>query len=177
MKRICAIFCLDEDTSHRIQGYRDALAAVFGLPKSAIYPHITIAHFIEIDPDEIISYSKAFVTNVKCFSVQLDAIGVFSGSCVASMINPTGEITNLYHEYHNAYDALCDKWTKKENNLWQPHSTIYVGAETRLEEMKDYLEGVFIPFEGRAVRFELSQINDNGFEIIYSQELLLSTNN
>ena len=65
----------------------------------------------------------------------------------------------------------CNIWTKKTENLWIPHSTISGDYNSKLEEMKNYLQPYFLQFKGRVIKFELSKINEDGFEIIYSKEL------
>ncbi len=171
MKRICAILCLDEETNNRIQAYRDALIDKYGLPKDSIYPHITLAFYLGIDQNKIIEYTEKFVEGMKSFGIQYISVEVFSGNCVTCIVSPSSEIIELYNMYHLEYDSYCDMWTQKENKLWKPHSTIYVGSESKLEEMKSHIEVDFVPFEGKVTRFELSQINEDGFEIIYSKEL------
>lgn len=171
MRRICAIFCLDEQTKDKIQSYRDALTVSYGIPKREMYPHITLAHYVEIDTEEIIKYSEKLLKEIHAFSVQYDSIKVLSGNCIACIVNPKGKITDFYNTYHTEYDSYCDTWTKKENKLWIPHSTIYGNSESKLEEMEIYLEKSFVPFEGKVIRFELSQINEDGFEIIFSKNL------
>ncbi len=171
MKRICAIFCLDEQTKDKIQGYRDELTANYGVPKKEIYPHITLAHYVSIGIEEIVKYSEKFIKEIQAFSIQYNSIEVLSGNCVACIVNPESKITDFYNTYHAEFDSYCDIWTKKENNLWIPHSTIYGNSESRLEEMRTYLEKNFVPFEGKIIRFELSQINEDGFEIIFSKNL------
>lgn len=171
MKKICAIFCLDEQTKDKIQSYRDALTASYGIPRRLIYPHITLAHYVEIGTDEIIKYSEKFLEGIHAFNIWYDSIEVLSGNCVACIANPNGKITDLYDTYHVEFDSYCDIWTKKENEIWIPHSTIYGNSESKLEEMKIYLEKSFVPFEGKIIEFELSQINEDGFEIIFSKNL------
>lgn len=171
MKRICAIFSLDEGTKDRIQAYRDALTVKYGVPRKSIYPHITLAHYVAIEQEEIIEYSEKFIKGIHAFNVQYNAIEVLGGNCIACIVNPSCIITDLYNRYHEKFDSHCDVWTKKENKLWIPHSTIYGEAESKLEEMKSFLESQFTPFEGKVIGFELSQINEDGFEIIFSKNL------
>lgn len=171
LQKICAIFCLDDQTKDKIQSYRNALNVRYGVPIKEIYPHITLAHYVEIDTEEIIKYSEKFAKEIKAFNVKYDSIEALSQNCIACMVNPHGRITELYNKYHAEYDSYCDIWTKKENGLWIPHSTIYGNYELNLEEMSMYLEKDFTPFEGKVIRFELSQINEDGFEIIYSKKL------
>lgn len=171
MERICAIFCLDEQTNEKIRSYRNALTVSYGIPRKEIYPHITLAHYVEVDTEEIINYSEKFVREIQAFSVQYDSIKALSGNCVACIVNPNGRIIDLYNKYHAEFDSCCDIWTKKENGLWIPHSTIYGNSESNLEEMSMHLEKNFVPFQGKVIRFELSQINEDGFDIIFSKKL------
>lgn len=169
MKRICAIFCLDDKTKDKIQGYRDELTLIYGIPRKVIYPHITLAHYIAIDREEIIKYSEEFVKQIHSIEIQYDSIEVLLGNCIACIVNANGKITDFYNKYHLKFDNYCDKWTKKESGLWIPHSTIYGKCDLKLEEMKKYLKKTFTPFKGKVTSFELSQINEEGFEIIYSK--------
>lgn len=67
LKRICAIFCLDEQTKAKIQTYRDELTANYGIPKREIYPHITLAHYLSIETDDIVKYSEEFILYERCW--------------------------------------------------------------------------------------------------------------
>lgn len=171
MKNICAIFCLDDLTKKRIQNYRDLLTNEYDIPRQELYPHITLAHYLEISQNEIIKYSERFIEKVNSFTVQYNSIEVLSGNCIALRIENNDKIVDLYDRYHLKFDSHCDIWTKKENELWIPHSTIYGKSESRLEDMKAYLKEKFVPFEGKIVGFELSVIKNDGFEIIFSKEL------
>ena len=76
MKRICAILSLDEKTKIKIQNYRDLLTIRYGVSKKILYPHITIAHYISIDMEEIIKYTGDFVKEMNasfyCYLVCTD---------------------------------------------------------------------------------------------------------
>lgn len=172
MQRICAILCLDEQTKTKIQAFRDTLVVNYGIPSKELYPHITLAHYEAIDKREIIKYSDRFAREIHQFVIRYDSIDVLTGNCIACMPNPKGKITDLYNIYHTQFDSYCDKWTKKENGLWIPHITIYGNSDSRIEEMKTFLKKDFVPFEGKVIGFELSQKNEDGFEIIYSKDLV-----
>lgn len=172
MQRICAILCLDEQTKTKIQAFRDTLVVNYGIPSRKLYPHITLAHYEAIDKREIVKFSDRFAKRIRKFSIQYDSIDVLSGNCIACMPNPQDKIKDLYNSYHHEFDSFCDKWTKKEIGLWIPHSTIYGNSDSKIEEMKAFLDKDFVPFEGKVIGFELSQINEDGFEIIYSRDLV-----
>lgn len=170
MKRICAILSLDEKTKIKIQNYRDLLTIRYGVSKKILYPHITIAHYISIDMEEIIKYTGDFVKEMNAFNIQYGTIEILEDNCIACMVNPDNKITEFYNMYHHRYDEHCDKWTKKENKLWVPHSTIYGKSNPKLAEMKASLEDDFIPFKAKVIGLELSLIKENGYQIIFSKE-------
>lgn len=62
-------------------------------------------------------------------------------------------------------------WKMKENKLWLPHSTIYSESGADYYSMKEEINNSFLPFDGKVVGFELSQINEDNFDIIYVRDL------
>lgn len=170
MKNICALFCLDNETNMKVQSYRDKLTK-YNIPFGRLNVHITIANFMDIEPIQIIEYSKEFMKKVKPFTIKYKFIEILSDNCLACIPETSGELLKYYNQYHNKYDEYCDKWTMKENKLWFPHSTIYSETGADYFTMKEEIEKSFTPFEGKIVGFELSQINEDNFEIIYSSNL------
>lgn len=170
MENICAIFCLDIETNNKIQNIRNKLNR-YNVPIKKLNIHITIANFIDIDSKGIIKYSEEFIKKIKPFIITYKSVDILDENCLACIPEPSLELIRYYDEYHRRYDEYCDKWTKKENNLWIPHSTIYSKSGADYNLMKQEINNSFIPFDGKVVRFELSKINKDGFTIIYSKDL------
>lgn len=170
MENICAIFCLDIETNNKIQDIRDRLNR-YNVPIKKLNVHITMANFIDIDSNDIIKYSEQFVSRIKPFKITYKDVDILDENCLACIVEPSLELIGYYNEYHRQYDEYCDKWTKKENDLWIPHSTIYSQSGADYNLMKQEINNSFTPFDGNVVRFELSKINKNGFTIIYSKDL------
>lgn len=170
MENICAIFCLDIETNNKIQMIRDRLTK-YNVPLKKLNTHITIANFIDIDPTDIIMYSKEFASGIKAFEIIYKYIDILDGNCLACIPKSSPELLRYYNQYHERYDEYSDKWTKKQNKLWVPHSTIYSHIGADYNSMKQEIDNIFIPFTGKVVRFQLSKINENDFTIIYSKDL------
>lgn len=170
MANICAIFCLDIETSNKIQSMRDELNK-YNVPIKKLNPHITIANFIDIDSNNIIRYSKEFANRIEPFEIIYKSVDILGNNCLAYIPETSSELIRYYDKYHEEYDEYCDKWTRKKNQLWVPHTTIYSQLGSDYNFIKKEIDNTFIPFKGQVVRFELSEINEENFTIIYSKDL------
>ncbi|WP_143402879.1 hypothetical protein [Garciella nitratireducens] len=96
---------------------------------------------------------------------------MLSPNCIACIPTTSGKLLEYYYEYHEQFDAYCDNWTKAENGLWLPHFTLYFNSGIDLGPIIMEMVRKFEPFEGKIVRLELSEINDDGIEVIYTHNL------
>ncbi len=170
-KQICAIWILDEESNNKLEYIREALRD-FHIEYEPIYGHITMAHFYNIDVDDIVHYTKQFVKDKSIFYVKYSIIGLMSPDCIACIPTSFGKLLKYYYEYHKQFDTYCDDWTKAENGLWLPHSTLYINPDIDLGPIIMEMSRRFTPFEGKIVRLELSEIIDDEIQTIYTHELV-----
>lgn len=173
--QICAIWTLDKESNDKLEYTRKALTD-FSIDYEPIYGHITMAHFYDIDIDDIVEYTREFVQDKSTFHVRYSIIGLLSPNCIACIPTTSGKLLEYYYEYHEQFDAHCDDWTKIEKGLWLPHSTLYFNLDIDLGPIIMEMARRFEPFEGKIVRLELSEIDDDGIEVIYTHKLAESSN-
>jgi hypothetical protein len=169
-KDVYAIWILDETTNKKLDEIRKALK-VFNIEYNPIYGHITFASFIDINVDEILQYTKRFIEGKKSFDINCSALGFLTTSCIACIPSTSGKLLEYYEEYHQEFDSYCNMWTKADNGLWLPHISLYSSDTEDLGAIIGEMSKKFIQFTGKIVRMELSVLNENDFNIIYSYDL------
>ncbi len=169
-QEIYAIWILDETTNRKLDEIRKALE-VFNIKYSPIYGHITFASFIDVDVDEIVQYTKKFAEGKKSFDINCSALGFLSTNCIACIPSTSGKLLEYYEEYHQEFDSYCNMWTSAENGLWLPHISLYCSETEDLGLIIGEMLKRFIQFRAKVVKMELSVVNDNSFDIVYSREL------
>lgn len=169
-KDVCAIWILDEETNKKLNEIRKALD-VFDIEYNPIYGHITIATFIDVDVDEILQYTKKFAEGKKAFDINCSALGILSTNGIACIPSTSGKLIKYFEEYHQEFDSYCNMWTSAHSGKWFPHISLYHCETESMGDVITEMSKKFNQFKGRIVRLELSVINEDGYDIIYSYEL------
>ena len=169
-KEAYTIWVLDEKTNQELERVRKALE-VFNIEYNPIYGHITLASFIDVDIDEILEYTKRFAEGKRAFDINFLSIGLLPSYCLACIASTSGKLLKYYEEYHQQFDSYCNIWTRADLELWLPHISLYVSETEDMGAIIWEMAGRFHQFKGKVVRLELSVVNENDFEIIYSYDL------
>lgn len=170
-KNICAIWILDELTNQKLNEVIGATLDVFGIEHGFIYGHITFASLVDIDVDKILRHTKKFVQGKKPFDINCSVLSILSTNCIACIPSVSGKLLRYYEEYHKEFDSYCNMWTRADLELWLPHISLYVSETEDMGAIIGEMAGKFHQFKGKVVRLELSVVNENDFEIIYSYDL------
>lgn len=170
VNEVCAIWALDETTNQKLDIIRKALD-VFDIEYNPIYGHITFANFTDVDVDKIIQYTKKFAEGKKSFDINCTALGLLTTNCIACIPSTSGKLLRYYEEYHQKYDSYCNKWTRADSGLWLPHISLYYSETENLGAIIGEMSKKFIQFSGKIVKMELSIVNENDFNIVYSHDL------
>lgn len=169
-KDICAIWTLDESTNQKLNEVRGALD-VFGIEHGSIYGHITFASLVDIDVDEVLQYTRGFAQGKKSFDINCSALSLLSINCIACIPSVSGKLLRYYEEYHKEFDPYCNMWTRADLELWLPHISLYSSDTEDMGAIIREMADRFHQFKGKVVRLELSVVNEDDFEIIYSYDL------
>lgn len=169
-KEVCAIWILDKATNEGLEDIRKALDE-FNIEYDPIYGHITLASFVDIDVDEIIQYTKKFIEGKKSFDINCSVLGFLTTNCIACIPSTSGKLLEYYGEYHQEFDSYCNTWTSAKNGQWLPHMSLYYSETRDLSAVIGEMSKRFVQFKGRVVRIELSVVNEDGFDIVYSHDL------
>lgn len=169
-KDICAIWILDESTNQKLNEVRGALD-VFGIEHGPIYGHITFANLIDIDVDEVLPYTRKFAQGKKSFDINCSALSLLSANCIACIPSVSRKLLRYYEEYHKEFDSYCNMWTRADLELWLPHISLYSSDTEDMGAIIREMADRFHQFKGKVVRLELSVVNEDDFEIIYSYDL------
>ena len=170
-KDICAIWILDESTNQKLNEVKGATLDVFGIEYGPIYGHITFANLVDIDVDEALRYTKKFTQGKKSFDINCAVLSLLSTNCIACIPSVSRKLLRYYEEYHKKLDSYCNIWTRADLELWLPHISLYVSETEDMGAIIGEMAGRFHQFKGKVVRLELSVVNENNFEIIYSYDL------
>ncbi|WP_102399665.1 hypothetical protein [Haloimpatiens massiliensis] len=169
-KEVCAIWILDETTNKKLEELRKVLET-FSIEYNPLYGHITFASFMDVDVDEILQYTKKFSQGKKSFDINCSALGFLTTNCIACIPSTSGNLLKYYEEYHKEFDSYCNTWTKADTGLWMPHISLYHSETEDLSPIIGEMSKKFIQFKGKVVRMELSVVNENDFDIVYSHNL------
>lgn len=169
-KDVCAIWILDEKTNRKLDKIRNALE-VFDIEYNPIYGHITFASFIDVDVDEILQYTKKFVEGKKIFDINCSVLGFLTTNCIACIPSTSEKLLKYYEEYHKEFDSYCNMWTRADRELWLPHISLYYSETADLGAVIGEMSKKFVQFNGKVIRMELSVVNEQGFNIVYSYDL------
>lgn len=169
-RKICAIWILDEMTNRKLDDIRKALE-IFDIEYNPIYGHITFASFIDADIYKILQYTKKFAEGKKSFEINCSAIGFLTTNCIACIPSTSGKLLEYYNEYHHEFDSYCNTWTRADSGLWLPHISLYYSEIEDLGAIIAEMSKRFAQFSGKIIRMELSVVNENDFNIIYSHDL------
>lgn len=169
-KDICAIWILDEETNKKLEEIRAALD-LFDIEYDPIYGHITFATFIDVDAEEILQYTKKFAEGKKAFDINFSALGILATNGIVCLPSASSKLVEYFDEYHKEFDSYCNMWTNIENGMWFPHISLYHCETEYIGDVITEMSKRFNKFNGRIVRLELSVINEDGYDIIYSYDL------
>lgn len=167
---VCAIWVLDESTNKKLNDIRKALD-LFGIEYSPIYGHITFSYISNVDVNEIIQYTKKFVTDKRAFHINCSALALLTTKCIACIPSFSAELYEYFKEYHQEYDSYCNVWTSASQGMWLPHISLYSSEKDDLGAIINEMSKKFIQFTGKVSRLELSIVNENDFNIVYSHDL------
>jgi len=81
------------------------------------------------------------------------------------------ELYEYYKEYHQEYDSYCNAWTSVSKGMWLPHISSYSSEKDELAAIISEMSKTFVQSTGKISRLELSIVNENGFNIVYSYDL------
>lgn len=170
VNQVYAIWILDEKTNEKLDEIRKALE-LFGIEYSPIYGHITFASYVNVNIDEILEYTKKFVEGKKSFHINCSVLGFLTTNCIACIPSTSGKLLEYYEEYHQEFDSYCNIWTSIDSELWLPHISLYYSESEDLGAIIGEMSKRFTQLKGKVVRMELSVVNENDFNIIYSYDL------
>ena len=167
---ICAIWRLNEQAIAELEKLRGALSQ-FGIVYRPLYGHITFAHYLHIEEAIILEHAKKSCIYMKRFPVFFDELAILSTQCIVCRPRIANEMEAYYNKFHRKYDEACDMWTSAAQKRWRPHCTLYYSSKADLEAIKTEMEKRFVPFCGWADKLELSVVQGQEYEVIFSQKL------
>ena len=79
-------------------------------------------------------------------------------------------LTTLHRRIAEKHGEDLDPWTKGDR--WYPHTTLLYRPDADLEQICSVMARHFSPFHAKVVRFELSRVLPDGYEIVDQIALL-----
>lgn len=159
MKEIVVMWVFEEDSYQNVLDLRKRYFNV----ASDHHPHITFAHYLSIDEDELIKHIDTFIQSISPFEVTFDKVMLLNQYVVIT--TPFDfELKRYYALFHKKFSPLLNVYTQRENFI--PHTTIIAG-----EHNIKALEQDFKPVRLKIDKCEVSWIKTDGFEIIKTYRL------
>lgn len=169
-REICVLLKLDKQGSERVNQYYTRLEEL-GYPPAEVHGHITLAHFHGIHPDELIGWTREFLSDKQAFSVEFEELGRL-GRCLVFLAAESPVIKRWFHEFHERFDALSDPFTSREGGMYTAHTSLSCRTDIQVDEQGvEKLRQRFKPFRARVARVEVSEILADNYRILESFDL------
>lgn len=152
----------DERTEMALRDLRGVLTAAGVKPvldEMGDRPHISLAVFSQIDPDDMLEELEEFAGRVEQMGITLSAIGAFATAEAVLFLTPamSRELLEVHGEFHEMLAEM--KWHAHAYYLpekWVPHCTMAQNVEGEKMGMAfEVLRKAFRPISGKIVEMGL----------------------
>ena len=167
---LCLIAKLDDAASAKLNAIRKAV-----LPDSEqgkqIYGHITLASYPGERETAFVRSCRELLAEIPAFEITYESLVVLKETHIIVAKPMDSEIlTMLHRRIAEKHGDDLDPWTKADR--WYPHTTLLYRPDADLEQICSVMARHFSPFHAKVVRFELSRVLPDGYEIVDQIALL-----
>ena len=161
---LCLIAKLDDAASAKLNAIRKAV-----LPKSEqgkqIYGHITLASYPGERETAFVRSCRELLAEIPAFEITYESLVILQETHIIVAKPMDSEIlTMLHRRIAEKHGDDLDPWTKGDR--WYPHTTLFYGPGENLEQIRSVMTRHFSPIRAKVVRFELSRVLPDGYEIV-----------
>ena len=167
---LCVIAKLSSGATEKLRALREA-AVPPERNLRPLYGHITLATYLPEDEERFITACAELVRGCRPFSVRYERIEFLPRtSIVVAAPAASEELISLHDRIAEAFSGSLDQWTGGEK--WYPHTTLASGPAAELEPLCAELQRRFTPFDARIGRIEFSRVEDTGYTILRTMDLI-----
>ena len=161
---LCLIAKLDDAASAKLNAIRKAV-----LPESEqgkqIYGHITLASYPGERETAFVRSCRELLAEIPAFEITYESLVILQETHIIVAKPMDSEIlTMLHRRIAEKHGDDLDPWTKGDR--WYPHTTLFYGPGENLEQIRRVMTRHFSPIRAKVVRFELSRVLPDGYEIV-----------
>lgn len=161
---LCLIAKLDDAASAKLNAIRKAV-----LPESEqgkqIYGHITLASYPGERETAFVRSCRELLAEIPAFEITYESLVILQETHIIVAKPMDSEIlTMLHRRIAEKHGDDLDPWTKGDR--WYPHTTLFYGPGENLEQIRSVMTRHFSPIRAKVVRFELSRVLPDGYEIV-----------
>ena len=161
---LCLIAKLDDAASAKLNALRKAV-----LPDNEqgrpVYGHITVASYQGEQETAFIRSCRELLAKISAFEIAYESVEVLKEThIIVAKPGASETLTTLHRRIAEKHGDDLDPWTKADR--WYPHTTLLNRPDTDLEQICSVMARHFSPFHAKVVRFELSRVLPDGYEIV-----------
>lgn len=161
---LCLIAKLDDAASAKLNAIRKAAFPDGGQGKQ-VYGHITLASYPGERETAFVRSCRELLAEIPAFEITYESLVILQETHIIVAKPMDSEIlTMLHRRIAEKHGDDLDPWTKGDR--WYPHTTLFYGPGENLEQIRSVMTRHFSPIRAKVVRFELSRVLPDGYEIV-----------
>ena len=161
---LCLIAKLDDAASVKLNAIRKAAFPDGGQGKQ-VYGHITLASYPGEWETSFICSCRELLAKIPAFEIAYESVEVLKEThIIVAKPGDSETLTTLHRRIAEKHGDDLDPWTKGDR--WYPHTTLFYGPDADLEQICSAMARHFSPIRAKVVRFELSRVLPDGYEIV-----------
>ncbi len=167
---LCLIAKLDDAASAKLNGIQKAVLPDNEQGKQ-VYGHITLASYLGEQETAFARFCRELLAAIPAFEIAYERLEILKETSIIVAKPGDSEIlTTLHRRIAEKHGDDLDPWTKGDR--WYPHTTLLYRPDADLEQICSVMARHFSPFHAKVVRFELSRVLPDGYEIVDQIALL-----
>ena len=161
---LCLIAKLDDGASEKLNAIRKAALPEHERGKP-VYGHITLASYLGERETAFVQSCRELLAKTPAFEITYESVEALKETCIIVAKPGNSEtLTALHRRIAEKHGDHLDLWT--QDDRWYPHTTLFYGPDADLDHICGAMAGHFFPFRAEVVRFELSRVLPDGYEIV-----------
>ena len=167
---LCLIAKLDDATSAKLNAIRKTALPDHEQGKQ-VYGHITLASYLGEQEMAFAHTCRELLADIPSFEITYESLVILNETHIIVAKPENSEIlTALHRRIAEKHGDELDPWTKGDR--WLPHTTLFYGPDTNLEQLCSAMARYFSPFRAKIVRFELSRVLPDSYKTVEQIALL-----
>lgn len=167
---ICVIAKLPPDAVERLNALRQAVVSA-KQPVKPLHGHITVATYLPDNNEGFIQVCSKIVRETPSFSVRYEKLEVLhETSIIVAAPSKPEALRSLHSRIAEQYGDSLDRWTRGAG--WYPHTTLLYDPVADLDVLCRNMQRYFTPFETCISQIEFSKVEESGYTVLESVDLM-----